>query len=167
MRASMLAVGNIKRVVIAVVALFALFIATAGTRAQAPVPAPGAAQQPPQGAQPAGPQPGGPGRQGGPGGNQFAGQTPVHAMIVTGGCCHDYTGQSKVLMDTLNAVMPINWTVVQGMTALPDGRLLLYENSNWTRGFEIVIHNECWANGNLPAQLVQNITNAAVPRMFF
>jgi hypothetical protein len=63
--------------------------------------------------------------------------------------------------------MPINWTVVQGMTALPDGRLPLYENSNWTRGFEIVIHNECWANGNLPAQVAQNITNAAVPRMFF
>ena len=101
------------------------------------------------------------------GGGQFTGQTPINAMIITGGCCHDYTGQSKVLMDTLNAVMPINWTVVQGMTALPDGRLPLFENTNWARGFEIVIHNECWANGDLPAQVVQNITNAAVPRMFF
>ena len=109
-----------------------------------------------------------PGRAQGPGGGgQFAGQTPINALVITGGCCHDYTGQSKVLMDTLNAVMPINWTVVQGMTALPDGRLPLYENSNWTRGFDIVIHNECWANGNLPAQVVQNITNTAVARMFF
>jgi hypothetical protein len=92
---------------------------------------------------------------------------PINAMIITGGCCHDYTGQSKVLMDTLNAVMPINWTVVQGMAALPDGRLPLFDNSNWARGFDIVIHNECWANGDLPAQVVQNITNAGVPRMFF
>ena len=127
-------------------ALVAVVVCGAGSRAQAPAP---------------------PARQGGPGGGQFAGQTPIDAMIITGGCCHDYTGQSKVLMDTLNAVMPINWTVVHGMAALPDGRLPLFDNSNWARGFEIVIHNECWANGDLPAQVVQNITNAAVPRMFF
>ena len=28
------------------------------------------------------------------------------------------------------------------------------------RGFDIVIHNECRANGDLPAQVVQNITSA-------
>ena len=93
-------------------ALFAVAVYGVAGRAQAPAP-----------------------RQGGPGGGQFAGQTPINAMIITGGCCHDYTGQSKVLMDTLNAVMPINWTVVQGMVALPDGRLPLFENSNWARGF--------------------------------
>ena len=47
------------------------------------------------------------------GGGQFAGLTPINALSITGGCRHDYTGLSKVLMDTLNAVMPINWTVVQ------------------------------------------------------
>ena len=114
----------------------------------------------------------GAGRQGGapgvlgPNANPFAGQTPINAMIVTGGCCHDYTGQSKVLMDTLNAVMPINWTVVQGMTNVPDGKLPLYENPDWAKGMDIVIHNECWANGDLPAPIVQNITRPNVPRMF-
>ena len=126
-------------------ALLAVVVYGVGGHAQAPAP---------------------PARQGGPGGGQFAGQTPINAMIVTGGCCHDYTGQSKVLMDTLNAVMPINWTVVQGMNAVPDGRLPLYENKDWARGMDIVIHNECWANGDLPAPIVQNITSAPVPRMF-
>jgi hypothetical protein len=134
-----------------------LILATVGTGAQAPAPGPAAAQQPTQGT----------GRQGGPNANPFAGQTPVNAMIVTGGCCHDYTGQSKVLMDTLNAVMPINWTVVQGMASLPEGKLPLYENPDWAKGMDIVIHNECWANGDLPAQIVQNITRAHVARMFF
>jgi hypothetical protein len=87
-------------------------------------------------------------------------------MIVTGGCCHDYSGQSKILMDTLNAVMPINWTVVQGMASVPDGILPLYRNPDWAKGIDIVVHNECWANGDLPAQIVQNITRPAVPRMF-
>jgi uncharacterized protein len=152
----------IGRVFTAGVALIALTVATGGTSAQAPAPAPAAAQQQPPGGPPAGA-----GRQGGPAADRFAGQTPVSAMIVTGGCCHDYTGQSKVVMDTLNAVMPINWTVVQGMTSVPDGKLPLYDNPDWAKGMDIVIHNECWANGDLPPAIVQNITRPAVPRMFF
>jgi hypothetical protein len=63
--------------------------------------------------------------------------------------------------------MPINWTVVYGMNSVPDGKLPLYDNPNWATGFDIVVHNECWANGDLPAQVVQNITRPAVARMFF
>src|SRR5687767_2456762 len=173
MRASWPAIGTVRRVLIGVGALLALVLAAVGTPAQTPAQGAGAAQQPQGSAQPGGqpPPPGGqqagPGRQGGGPPNPFAGQTPVSAMIVTGGCCHDYTGQSKVIMDTLNAVMPINWTVVQGMTNVPDGKLPLYENPDWAKGMDIVIHNECWANGDLPAQMVQNITRPNVPRMFF
>ena len=101
------------RVFIAAGALLALVFTTAGTRAQQPPPAPSPAQQP------AGQPPAAAGRQGGgPNPGRFAGQTPINAMIVTGGPFHDYSGQSKILMDTLGAVMPINWTVVQGVTCL-------------------------------------------------
>ena len=151
----------VKRSLMALAALSALALATVGTGAQAPA-GQGPATPPPGGAAP-GRQSGAPG----PNANPFAGQTPVSAMIVTGGCCHDYTGQSKVIMDTLNAVMPINWTVVQGMSTLPDGKLPLYENPDWAKGMDIVIHNECWANGDLPARIVQNITRPNVARMFF
>jgi hypothetical protein len=106
------------------------------------------------------------GRQGGPAVDRFAGQTPINAMIVTGGPFHDYTTQSKVLMDTLNAVMPITWTVVQGMSNVTNVKLPLYDNPDWAKGMDIVIHNECWADRNLPAEIVQNITRANVPRMF-
>jgi uncharacterized protein len=175
MHVSTPAMERIRRALVAFGALLAVALATIGTGAQAP--AAGAAQ-PPQAGQPA-PQPPaggqapGAGRQGGAGGilgpgvNPFAGQTPISAMIVTGGPFHDYTGQSKIIMDTLNAVMPINWTVVQGMSAVPDGKLPLYENPDWAKGMDVVIHNECWANGDLPAQIVQNITRPNVARMFF
>lgn len=106
----------------------------------------------------------------GPGANPFPGQAQIRALIVTGGCCHDYTEQSKVIMDTLGAVMPINWTVVQGITSIPGGKLALYDNPNWAADFDIVLHNECWADGDLPPQVVRNIvrTNGRpVPRMFF
>jgi uncharacterized protein len=160
MPASMPVGRTLRRVVTVACALLALVLATVGTRAQPPAQGPAAAQQPPEGAQ------SGRGREGGPPADRFPGQTPVNAMIVTGGCCHDYTGQSKVLMDTLNAVMPIHWTVVQGMSSLPDGKLPLYQNPDWAEGFDIVVHNECWADVNLPAQIVQNITRANVARVF-
>ena len=156
MRASSPAAGPVKRVFIALGALLALVIATIGTSAQAPPPAQQPAAQPPPGA----------GRQGGgPQPTRFAGQTPINAMIVTGGPFHDYSGQSKILMDTLGAVMPINWTVVQGMTHTTDLTLPLYNNPDWAKGMDIVIHNECWADTDLPAPIVQNITRPAVPRM--
>jgi hypothetical protein len=105
------------------------------------------------------------GRQGGAA-NPFAGQTPISAMIVTGGPFHDYTGQTKSLMDTLNAVMPITWTVVHGMSHATNITLPLYDHPDWAKGMDIVIHNECWADRDLPAPIVQNITRANVPRMF-
>lgn len=142
-----------------VAGIVSVLIGGSVTGAQAPAPA-AAAQA---GAAPAG-RAGGPA---GPGANQFPGQTPVNAMIITGGCCHDYTGQTKIMMDTINAVMPVNWTVVQGMNSLPDPGLSLFNNPNWARGFDIVLHNECWANLNLSPQVVKNITEADVPRMFF
>ena len=86
--------------------------------------------------------------------------------IVTGGPFHDYTGQSKILMDTLNAVMPINWTVVQGMSNLAVGKLPLYENPDGPRGWTSSSTTNAGPNGDLPARIVQNITRANVPRMF-
>jgi hypothetical protein len=84
-------------------ALFALVVASVAGRAQAPAPA---------------------ARQGGPGGGgQFAGQTPISALIITGGCCHDYTGQSKVLMDTLNfkelVTRGFRWALKKEPIAMP------------------------------------------------
>jgi hypothetical protein len=108
------------------------------------------------------------GRAGGPA-SQVLTDAPVNAMLVTGGCCHQYTTQTKMLMDTINAVMPVHWTVVQGMagTRLPDDRLPLFDHDDWARGQDIVIHNECWADIDLSPEVIRRITSANVPRMFF
>jgi type 1 glutamine amidotransferase len=76
----------------------------------------------------------------------FAGQKRVRALIVSGGCCHDYNAQNKILMDQLATVLPVDWTViVEGMNKM-DTRVALYENPNWSKGFDVVVHNECYAN---------------------
>src|SRR5687767_13187608 len=73
----------------------------------------GQAAQAPSG-QPAQPsQPAPAGRRGG--GDPFAGQPRVKALVISGGCCHDYSGEAKVLMDTVGKALPVDWTVaIQG-----------------------------------------------------
>jgi hypothetical protein len=92
----------------------------------------------------------------GRGGPSFAGQKPVNVLVVSGGCCHDYPGQNRILYDILNKVAPIHWTFALGMTSIPDGRLPLYEDANYAARFDLVVHNECWTN-ELPPAFMQNI----------
>ena len=119
-----------------------------------------AAQQPPQGAPPADPaQPPAAGGRGRGMGNRFAGQTRINALIVSGGCCHDYPGEAKILMDAVNRVLPVDWTaVVQGGSGTR-GRMPVYASADWAKGFDIVVHNECLADVDDPAY-IRRITAA-------
>ena len=96
------------------------------------------------------------GRQGGRGrggGDPFAGQPRINALIISGGCCHDYSGEAKILMDTISKVLPVDWTLALQGGRGTVGKILLYDNPNWSAGFDIVIHNECFANVTDPAYL--------------
>ena len=125
----------------------------------------GQATQTPSG-QPSGPAQPPPAGRGG-GGDPFAGQPRVKALVVSGGCCHDYSGEAKVLMDAIGKALPVDWTVaVQGGRGTT-GNISLYDNPDWARGFDIVIHNECFADVTDP-QYLRKITAAhrgGVPAM--
>ena len=82
---------------LAATATAALIVLSLMSRAEAQAPA----QAPPGGAR-AGAPAGQRGR-GGPG-DPFAGQPRIKALIVSGGCCHDYSGEAKVLMDSVSKV---------------------------------------------------------------
>jgi uncharacterized protein len=121
-----------------------------------------AAQQPPQGAGATGQTPAsGQGRRGGRGGavDPFAGQKRLNALIVSGGCCHDYSGEAKVLMDAVGRALPVDWTaVVQGGRSTR-GSMPVYAEADWAKGFDIVVHNECLADVDDPAY-IRRITAA-------
>src|SRR5687767_6898914 len=78
----------------------------------------GADQQPPAGGEPGRGQtaPTGERGRGGRGpADPFAGQPRINALVVSGGCCHDYALQGRLLMDAMNKALPVDWTVaVQG-----------------------------------------------------
>ncbi len=78
--------------------------------------------------------------------DRFAGQERVRALLISGGCCHDYRGQDKILMDLMADVLPVDWTILYEGGQSSDARVALYDKPNWAEGFDVVIHNECFAN---------------------
>ena len=112
-------------------------------------------QQPPAG-QPAQPDQ--------PGGRRGRGPTGppgprVKALLVSGGCCHDYPGQARVIMDAVGKVVPVDWMVaVQGGRGTT-GALPVYDSPDWAKGYDIVVHNECFADITDPA-FIRKITAA-------
>ena len=39
---------------------------------------------------------------------------PLKALLVTGGCCHDYTAQKKIIPEGVSARANVEWTIVHG-----------------------------------------------------
>lgn len=74
-------------------------------------------------------------------------EKPIKAMLITGGCCHDYEQQKKIITEGISArsKIKIDWTVVHQGGSTTDTKIPLFENKDWAKGYDIVIHNECFA----------------------
>jgi len=72
-------------------------------------------------------------------------ERPIQALLVTGGCCHDYDRQKLILTRGISARANVRWTVVQQGGSTTDTKIPLYDDPDWADGFDIVIHNECFA----------------------
>ena len=71
---------------------------------------------------------------------------PIQALLVTGGCCHDYDRQKLILTRGISARANVRWTVVHQGGTSTDTKIPLYTDPNWADGFDIVVHNECFAH---------------------
>lgn len=71
---------------------------------------------------------------------------PLRALLVTGGCCHDYDRQKLILTRGISARANVRWTVVQQGGKTTDTKIPLYDDPNWAEGFDVVVHNECFAH---------------------
>lgn len=73
---------------------------------------------------------------------------PLKVLMVTGGCCHDYETQKMILAEGLSARANVEFTVVheEGPEGKKDRthRISLYEKDGWARGYDVVLHNECF-----------------------
>ncbi|MEX2358024.1 MAG: hypothetical protein WEE51_06810, partial [Pirellulaceae bacterium] len=76
---------------------------------------------------------------------------PLQILLVTGGCCHDYETQKNIIKKGLEARAHCEVTVVHQGGTTTDTRIPLYEDPNWAKPYDVVIHNECFAGVADPA----------------
>ena len=73
---------------------------------------------------------------------------PVRALLITGGCCHDYEFQAKSLAEGMKKFGPVTWTVINEGGKSKDAKIALYDTPNWAKAYDVVVHNECFADLN-------------------
>src|SRR5580658_6526427 len=76
---------------------------------------------------------------------------PIHALLITGGCCHDYDEQRKILTEGISARANVSWDILYEGGSDKNGgtrnhRMSIYEKPDWTRGFDVIVHNECFGD---------------------
>ncbi len=76
---------------------------------------------------------------------------PIRALLITGGCCHDYSTQKGLIAKGLEERAHIDVTVVQQGGSTTDTKIPLYEDEQWYDGYDVVLHDECFAGVNDPA----------------
>lgn len=83
----------------------------------------------------------------------------IKALLVTGGCCHNYKAQTDALKDGLKPYGEILWTVINEGGRGTQAQIDLYKDPDWAKKFDVVVHNECFANTKDEAY-VKSITEA-------
>ncbi|GAA5126230.1 discoidin domain-containing protein [Luteolibacter yonseiensis] len=88
-----------------------------------------------------------------------AAEAPLRALLVCGGCCHDYQKQAVILRDGIQARANVQVDVIRAEDSGTKPYFPMYENKDWAKGYNIIIHDECSADiKDLP--YVQNILDA-------
>jgi uncharacterized protein len=85
--------------------------------------------------------------------------TPVRALLITGGCCHDYELQAKTLIEGAKKFGEIAWTVVNEGGKGTRAQIPLYDHPDWAKPYDVVVHNECFADTTDP-EYIRKITTA-------
>lgn len=84
---------------------------------------------------------------------------PLRALLITGGCCHDFTHQKDLLATGISARANVTWTILFDPNDTREHMLPVYENPDWAKGFDVIVHDECYGYVTNVA-FIQRITSA-------
>lgn len=71
---------------------------------------------------------------------------PLKALLVIGGCCHDYEKQKDVLAKGLAERANVEVTIAYDPDKSTKHLNPVYEKEDWYKGFDVIIHDECSAD---------------------
>ncbi|MGD1861503.1 MAG: ThuA domain-containing protein [Leptolyngbyaceae cyanobacterium] len=90
---------------------------------------------------------------------------PIKALLVTGGCCHDYELQMAALTSGLSQRIAIDWTVDYDENDSTDSQSALFDDPAWAEPYDVVVHNQCYADTADPEYIAKIVAahEAGVP----
>ena len=84
---------------------------------------------------------------------------PIKALIITGGCCHNYLFQTYALGSGVGALANVDFDVVNMGGKGTEAEIEFYNNPDWAKQFDVIIHNECFAK-TTNQEYIKKITEA-------
>ncbi len=82
------------------------------------------------------------------GGGSAAEPKPIRALLVLGGCCHDYKTQKDLLTKGVSARANVQWAISYDPDTGTKHLNPWYEKDDWAKGFDVVVHDECCSDVN-------------------
>lgn len=71
---------------------------------------------------------------------------PIRALLILGGCCHDYKEQQNLLTKGISARANVQWAISYDPDTGTEHLNPWYEKDDWAKGFDVVVHDECCSN---------------------
>jgi type 1 glutamine amidotransferase len=68
---------------------------------------------------------------------------PIRALLVLGGCCHDYAVQKELLSKGISDRAHVEITIAHDPDKSTSHLNPIYESATWANGFDVIIHDEC------------------------
>jgi type 1 glutamine amidotransferase len=68
---------------------------------------------------------------------------PIRALLVLGGCCHDYKKQQELLTKGISARANVQWAVSYDPDTGTKHLNPVYEKEDWFKGYDVIVHDEC------------------------
>lgn len=79
----------------------------------------------------------------------------IKALLIAGGCCHDYPNQTQILTEGISQRASVEWEIVRGFSGR-ERMLKIYQTEDWAEGYDVVVHNECYG-GVTDVEFVERI----------
>ena len=73
-----------------------------------------------------------------------AAAAPIRALMITGGCCHDYEKQKLIISSGISERANVEWTIVHEGGKSRDHKVSIYSKPDWAKGYDVILHNECF-----------------------
>lgn len=93
---------------------------------------------------------------------------PLKGLLITGGCCHDYENQKRIITEGLSQRVNIQWDVVNEGGTGREHKVSVYQDKGWAKKYDVIFHNECFG-GVKDDKFVESIAaahHAGVPAIF-